>query len=146
MRGWVALWLALGLGAGTLVSAAHAEDRQITVYKSASCGCCGGWVEVMRQNGFSVKVQEMDDVEPIKNFLRVDEDLRSCHTAIVDGYVVEGHVTPTAIRKLLAERPKVRGIALPGMPEGSPGMSGNKSEPFVTYTISDSAPKVFLTE
>ena len=146
MRRLVAVCLALAMVAGPVIPLAHADDGQVTVYKSPSCGCCGGWIDHMRQNGFSVRVHEMDDVEPIKNFLRVDEDLRSCHTAIIDGYVIEGHATLAAIRKLLAERPKIRGISLPGMPEGSPGMSGTQSEPFVTYTISDSGPKVFLTE
>lgn len=146
MRGLVATSLALVMVIGSFVSLARAGNGEVTVYKSASCGCCGGWVDHMRQNGFSVRVEEMDDIEPVKNFLHIDDDLRSCHTAILDGYVIEGHVTLAAIRKLLAERPKIRGIALPGMPEGSPGMSGTQSEPFVTYTISDSEPKVFLAE
>lgn len=146
MKGSTVVCWALLVVAGMFVPPAHAESGEVTVYKSASCGCCGGWVDHMRRNGFAVRVQEMDDVEPIKNFLHVNEDLRSCHTAILDGYVIEGHVTLAAIRKLLVERPKVRGIALPGMPEGSPGMSGTQSEPFVTYTISDSEPTIFLTE
>lgn len=139
----LAAWL---VGAVAAMPAAWAETGAITVYKSPSCGCCGEWVDYMRDNGFAVTVREMDDVEPIKDFLRIHDDLRSCHTATLDGYVLEGHVTLAAIRKLVAERPPVRGIALPGMPEGSPGMSGTKSEPFVTFTISDSAPTVFLAE
>jgi len=139
----LAAWFAGTVAA--MPALATAADS-ITVYKSPSCGCCGEWVDYMRDNGFAVTVREMDDVEPIKDFLRIHDDLRSCHTATLDGYVLEGHVTLAAIRKLLAERPRVRGIALPGMPEGSPGMSGTKSEPFVTLTISDSAPTVFLTE
>lgn len=146
MRGLIGVFLALALGSGAFGVTAHADNGPVTVYKSPLCGCCGGWVDYMRRNGFAVQVREMDDVEPIKDFLRVNEDLRSCHTAIVDGYVVEGHVTVAAIQKLLAERPKVRGIALPGMPAGSPGMSGRRNEPFVTYTISDSEPAIFLTE
>ncbi|MDX9862980.1 MAG: DUF411 domain-containing protein [Rhodospirillales bacterium] len=141
-----AAFTALAIGATLVAPGAWADSGEVTVYKSPSCGCCGGWVDHMRQNGFSVTVKEMDDVEPIKDFLRIDDDLRSCHTATLDGYALEGHVTLAAIRKLLAERPKVRGIALPGMPEGSPGMGGEKSGPFTTMTISDSAPTVFLTE
>lgn len=125
---------------------AHAEGGEMTVYKSPLCGCCGDWIAYMRENGFSVRVQEMEDVSPIKNFLGVHDDLWSCHTATVDDYVIEGHVTMAALGKLLSERPEVRGIALPGMPQGSPGMSGEKDEPWVTYTISDSAPQVFMTE
>jgi len=145
-RGYAALLAAWAIGAALAAPTARADSGQVTVYKAESCGCCGGWVDHMRASGFSVKVQEMDDVTPLKDFLRIADDLRSCHTATLEGYVLEGHVTLAAIRKLLADRPKVRGIALPGMPEGSPGMSGAKSEPFVTLTISDSAPTVFMTE
>jgi hypothetical protein len=145
-KGLAAMLAVWAIGAGLAVSSAQADSGQVTVYKSPSCGCCGEWIDHMRRNGFAVRVEEMDDVEPIKNFLRIHDDLRSCHTATLESYVLEGHVTLAAIRKLLAERPKVRGIALPGMPEGSPGMSGAKSEPFVTYTISDSQPTIFMTE
>lgn len=140
------VFAAWAVGTVLAVPVASADSGELTVYKAASCGCCGGWVDFIREHGYSVTVREMDDVEPVKDFLRIHDELRSCHTATLEGYVLEGHVTLPAIRKLLAERPKIRGIALPGMPEGSPGMSGSKSEPFVTLTISDSAPTVFLTE
>lgn len=129
------------------LSSARAEPKEVTVYKSELCECCGGWIDYMRGAGYPVRIREMDDVTPIKEFLRIDDDLWSCHTAVIDGYVVEGHVTLTAIERLLGERPKdVRGIALPGMPQGSPGMSGEKEEDFVTYTVSDGEPEVFLVE
>ncbi len=114
------------------------------VYKSPSCGCCGGYVEHLRASGFSVNVKSMDDVMPIRERLGVPDDLWSCHTAMVGGYVVEGHVPLVAVRRLLAEKPAVTGIALPGMLEGSPGMSGPKSEPFVIQSFGASAPKVFM--
>lgn len=123
-----------------------ADAATMTVYKSPACGCCGEWIAYMRRNGFSVRVEEVEDVWPVKSRLGVDEALWSCHTATLGNYVIEGHVTMAAIRKLLDERPDVRGIALPGMPQGSPGMSGTKDGPWVTYTISESAPQVFMTE
>lgn len=138
---------ALFLVASVSIPPAFAEGQQVTVYKSPLCGCCGGWVDYMRGAGYSVRVKEMDDVTPIKEFLGVNEELWSCHTAVIDNYVIEGHVTLHAIGKLLSHRPaNVRGIALPGMPQGSPGMSGVKEEAWITYTISDSEPRVFLTE
>ncbi len=144
---FLAPWIAAAFAAGLSITAAHAEPKEVTVYKSPQCGCCGGWVDYMREAGYSVRVKEMDDVTPIKEFLRINEDLWSCHTAVIDGLVVEGHVTLTAIEKLLKDHPKdVRGIALPGMPQGSPGMSGTKDEDWVTYTISDHAPETFLVE
>ena len=143
----LAPWIAAVFAAGVAVTSAQAEPKEVTVYKSPQCGCCGGWVEYMQKSGYSVRVKEMDDVTPIKEFLRINEDLWSCHTAVIDGYVVEGHATLAAIEKLLKEHPKdVRGIALPGMPQGSPGMSGTKDEAWVTYTISDRAPEKFLVE
>lgn len=92
------------------VSVVQAGSKEVTVYKSPLCGCCGGWVEYMRNAGYSVRVQEMEDVTPIKEFLRIDEDLWSCHTAVTDGYVVEGHVTLGAVERLLSQKPQgVRG-------------------------------------
>ncbi len=144
---FLALWTTAALAVGLAATAAQGEPKEVTVYKSPQCGCCGGWVDYMRDGGYSVRVKEMDDVTPIKEFLRIHDDLWSCHTAVIDGYVVEGHVTLKAIDRLLTERPKdVRGIALPGMPQGSPGMSGVKDEDWVTYTISDEAPESFLVE
>jgi hypothetical protein len=128
-------------------AAAQADAREMTVYKSPQCGCCGDWIAYMRDAGYAVRVKEMEDVIPIKEFLRINEDLWSCHTAVVDGVAVEGHVSLDAMARFLAQRPEgARGIALPGMPQGSPGMSGVKEEDFVTYTISDGEPEVFLVE
>lgn len=104
-----------------VVFVAHADPR-IEVWKSPSCGCCEGWIAHLKAEGFTVAKHDVDDVEPIKAANGVADDLASCHTAIVDGYVVEGHVPATDIRRLLAERPAVKGIAAPGMPAGSPGM------------------------
>jgi hypothetical protein len=102
--------------------AATAEIPLIQVHKSPTCGCCREWVEHLQQNGFKVEVFEADDLEPVKTRLGVPPGKGSCHTGEVGGYLVEGHVPAVDIRRLLAERPKARGLVLPGMPVGSPGM------------------------
>jgi hypothetical protein len=104
----------------------------VTVYKSPTCGCCGKWVEHMRANGFEVTVSDMPDVTPIKDKQGVPAALRSCHTALVGGYAIEGHVPADLVKKLLKEKPNAAGIAVPGMPMGSPGMEGATKD---TYNI-----------
>ncbi len=94
----------------------------VEVFKSPTCGCCTGWVDHLREAGFQVEVTEADDLEPIRRQLGVPYGKGSCHTARVGGYMVEGHVPATDIQRLLAEHPDVRGLVLPGMPLGSPGM------------------------
>lgn len=102
----------------------------VEVWKAASCGCCGGWVDHMTAEGFTVRVHTMDDVAPVKAMLGVPAALESCHTATVDGYVVEGHVPAADIRRLLAERPKARGLSAPGMPADAPGMDMKTGQPY----------------
>lgn len=132
-------WIPLALAAAVAVSlgaasSEHRADRTspavsvVTVYKSASCGCCGKWVDYLRANGFEVKVVDMDDLSEIKSASGVPRSLQTCHTAIVEGYVVEGHVPVDALRTLLHDRPKVAGIGVPGMPVGSPGMDGTPAQ------------------
>lgn len=105
----------------------------IHVVKTATCGCCGDWITHLRQNGFRVTVANVPDVTPFARRLGVPDHLRSCHTASVGGYAVEGHVPAADIRRLLRERPAAAGIAVPGMPMGSPGMEhGNHREPYNT--------------
>ena len=104
----------------------------VTVYKSPTCGCCGKWVEHMRANGFEVTVTDMPDVAPIKDKQGVPAALRSCHTALIGGYAIEGHVPADVIKKLLKEKPSAAGIAVPGMPMGSPGMEGPSKD---TYNV-----------
>ena len=95
---------------------------EMTVYRSASCGCCGKWITHAQQNQFNIKSVISDDMQAIKEKLGVPEKLASCHTALVDGYVIEGHVPAEDIKKVLQAKPKLVGIAAPGMPLGSPGM------------------------
>lgn len=101
---------------------AAAGATEVTVYKSPSCGCCKNWVAHMRANGFTVKAIDVADVTPYKLAHGIGPALAACHTALVDGYVIEGHVPAQDIRRLLRERPRVVGLAAPGMPAGSPGM------------------------
>jgi hypothetical protein len=95
---------------------------QITVYKTPTCGCCGTWIERMEDEGFEVRAVDVNNMAEIKAANGIHSGLASCHTALVDGYVVEGHVPADAIKRLLRERPEVAGLAVPGMPIGSPGM------------------------
>ncbi len=111
-------------------SKAEAPLPVVMVYKSPSCGCCHKWVDHLEEAGFTVETKDMVDVTPIKEQNGVDPDMRSCHTALVDGYVIEGHVPASDIKRLLKERPAVAGLAVPGMPMGSPGMEGDRAEPY----------------
>lgn len=95
---------------------------RITVFKDPNCGCCKSWIEHLRKHGFAVVVRDTSDVSGAKRAGRVPEQLRSCHTAFVNGYVIEGHVPAPDIQRLLSEKPKAAGLAVPGMPVGSPGM------------------------
>ena len=123
-----------------------ARAAELNIYKSPSCGCCGAWVDHVKASGIKAVVHEMEDVTPLAKKLGVPDDLRSCHTAAVDGYFVEGHVPAADIRKLLAERPKVRGIAVPGMPIGSPGMEqGDRRDAYDTLLVMrDGSSRVFV--
>jgi len=128
--------LAAGLAAAPFAGA-MAETPRMTVYKSPWCGCCGAWVDHVRAAGFAVEVHEVEDLAPIRRMAGVPDALASCHTASVDGYAIEGHVPADVIRRLLAERPAVRGLAVPDMPIGSPGMEGPAPEPYAVYTFAD---------
>jgi hypothetical protein len=122
-----------------------AAAQATTVHSSPTCGCCGQYEQYLKEEGFEVESQKEDDNTEIKSSLGIPEEMWSCHTSIVGGYFVEGHVPVEAIRKLLDERPQIDGIALPGMPPGSPGMGGDKTEPFTIYSISNGAIEEFTT-
>ena len=112
------------------------EALKITAFRSPTCGCCGVWIEHMKAHGFQVKDNITEDLEGVKREHNVPDDLASCHTAIANGYVIEGHIPATDVKRLLAEKPDVAGIAVPGMPIGSPGMeSGNIKEPYTVFTF-----------
>lgn len=120
------------LAAGASLPAGEAAPLPtMTVYKSPSCGCCGDWVKHVQANGFTVKVVSMDDLTRIKADAGVPAAMESCHTALVGTYVVEGHVPADLVKKMLAEKPKFLGLAVPGMVVGSPGMEqGNQKQPY----------------
>ena len=117
----------------------------IEVHRSPLCGCCVEYEEYLEEHGFEVTSIERDDVDGLKQELGMPQEMGSCHTSLVEGYFVEGHVPVEVIRELLAERPDIDGISLPGMPEGSPGMGGTKSEPWVIYAIDDGEVEEFAT-
>ena len=96
----------------------------VAVFKTATCGCCAKWVEHLRANGFAPTATNVDDIDVVKSKHNVPKPLHSCHTAVVGGYVIEGHVPAADIKRLLKERPAIVGLAVPGMPAGSPGMEG----------------------
>ena len=128
---------AIGLAAAASLGIAAAQQKQaggplIEIYKSPTCGCCSKWVEHMRASGFTVKTTDVDDIMKVKATHGVPDQLQSCHTGIVQGYVVEGHVPAADVQRLLKEKPAVVGIATPGMPVGSPGMEvpNVKSDPY----------------
>jgi hypothetical protein len=131
----------------TAPSLAAAQGAQTAVlYKNPQCQCCDAYAKVLQRSGIAVTVKETPALAALKREHGVPEPLRDCHTLLIDGYVVEGHVPVAAVRRLLAERPAIRGISLPGMPAGSPGMDGEKTAPFTVYEIGDGAPKVFARE
>jgi len=127
------------------VGAARAEPVSAIMYKTPGCGCCEDYAKYLRQHGFIVTVKPTPNLSQISRQNGVPEKLAGCHTTTIGGYIVEGHVPVSTINKLLSERPKIKGISLPGMPEGSPGMTGRKTEPFTIYEISEDA-KVFAVE
>jgi len=107
---------------GDVAASADEASETLVVYKSPTCGCCGDWVEHMKAAGFEVEVHDVDDVNALKAQNGVRRRLASCHTALIDGYVIEGHVPAEDVKRLLDERPALLGLAVPGMPAGSPGM------------------------
>ena len=123
-----ALTLLAGTAVLPLASAWAAENQVITVHKDPNCGCCTGWVQHLQKAGFTVKTIETADLDAVKARLGVPTDLAACHTAQVDGYLIEGHVPAVALKRFLNEKPNATGLAVPGMPVGSPGMEGAKPE------------------
>ena len=139
--GAVAAIAGLGIG-GWAIAPTRAAD--IRVFKSPSCGCCNGWIDHLRKNGFSVEVVEQEDVSPIKARLGVPSFLESCHTASIGNYVIEGHVPAADIQRLLELKPEARGLAVPGMPVGSPGMEyENQRERFEVVLFGERGNFVF---
>jgi hypothetical protein len=112
-----------------------ASEAKVTVYKAPWCGCCSKWVDHLHENGFAVVTHEATDATRLKLRQNIGWELGSCHTAIVDGYVIEGHVPADVIKRFLEERPPVVGLTVPGMPLGSPGMEGAYKQPYEILTF-----------
>ncbi len=110
-------------------------DMELTVFKSATCGCCVGWADYAEENGLNTNVIIMEDITSIRNKYNIPSRLRSCHISVIEDYFVEGHVPIEAINKLLEEKPDIDGIVLPGMPSGSAGMPGEKIEEWIVYSV-----------
>ena len=124
---------------------ALAGDTLVEVFKSPSCGCCGMWAEHLEANGYEVRVRDVDDLEIIKQLAGVPDDLQSCHTAMVGGYTIEGHVPASALDRLLEERPATQGLAVPGMPAGSPGMPSDQPERYEVFSFDEGGMAPYAT-
>ena len=121
------------------------SQARIVVHRDPGCGCCGAWIEHLRTAGFTAEVVESSDMEGVKKRLGVPEAVAACHTAEIEGYVIEGHVPAAAIKRLLAEKPQAKGLAVPGMPVGSPGMEvkGAKAETYSVILFGPSGQRTF---
>lgn len=140
------LYSLLGTSLFAACGSAQADTKMI-VYKTATCGCCGKWVEHLEANGFEVDVREVNDIVTEGRRLGVPDNLRSCHTGSIGGYAVEGHVPAADVKRLLAEKPDAKGLTVPGMPVGSPGMeNGSYVERYsVLLFNADGTTSVFST-
>lgn len=144
MRILTTLLIVAGLFVPTISWAQTAKEA--VLWKTPGCMCCEGYADYLRRNGFKVTVKATHDLSWLKRKHAVPANLEGCHTMMIGGYVVEGHVPLKSLNRLLTERPNVKGISLPGMPNGSPGMGGFKSGPFKIYSFTDSGTKLFATE
>jgi len=121
------------------------EKQVITVHKDPTCGCCSGWVQHLQKAGFDTKVLDTREIDAVKKRLGVPDDLAACHTAEVAGYIIEGHVPAAALRRLLAEKPKAAGLAVPGMPVGSPGMEGGRPEKYDVILFGPDGQRTYMS-
>jgi hypothetical protein len=126
---------------GTLFAA----EPVITVHKDPTCGCCSGWVQHLQKAGFPTNVLDTSDIDAVKKRLGVPDDLAACHTAEVSGYVIEGHVPATALKRFLAEKPNATGLAVPGMPIGSPGMEGGRPEKYDVVLFGPNSRRTYMS-
>ena len=130
------------LQTGTLFAATEAL---ITVHKDPTCGCCSGWVQHLHDAGFVTKVLDTSDIDAVKRRLGVPDDLAACHTAQLAGYIIEGHVPAAALKRFLAEKPNATGLAVPGMPIGSPGMEGGRPEKYDVVLFTPNSRRTYMS-
>ena len=121
------------------------KKLSVEVFKTPSCGCCYGYVLFLEKEKFNVKQTDMRSLHSIKQKYNIPLEMQSCHTTVVGKYFIEGHVPLEAVNKLLKEQPDIDGIALPGMPIGTPGMPGKKEEPYIIYQLIDGKFSIFMT-
>ncbi len=137
--------IALGV-AGYLTVGTGAAAEEVTLYKNPQCGCCESYADYLRENGFDVTVKPTHELVPMSRAAGIPDNFQGCHLAFIDDYVVSGHVPVATVDRLLTERPAIKGVTLPGMPQGSPGMSGTKTGPFTVYTVGETQPSVYAVE
>jgi hypothetical protein len=141
------LLLLIGGAAGIVAPSARAagDSKKVTLYKDPQCGCCEGYANYLRGNAFAVTIVPTHDLPLLDEKYGIPTDLQPCHISLIGGYVVGGHVPIEIVNRLLADKPRIAGITLPGMPLGSPGMSGEKTAPFKIYEISKGSRRVYAT-
>jgi hypothetical protein len=136
----------IAFGGTYALSGAQSLAEEVTLYKTPGCQCCDGYAQYLRNNGFSVSVKPTHQLSQMGRKAGIPDDQQGCHLSFIEGYAVSGHVPITVVKKLLSERPAIKGVTLPGMPMGSPGMSGSKTAPFTIYEIGDGAPEVYAVK
>ncbi|WP_084606892.1 DUF411 domain-containing protein [Leptolyngbya iicbica] len=148
-------WFLSAIAAGLVVSACSMANpggqsaiaAELTVFRSPTCGCCSLWIDHMKEAGFTVRDEVTEDMTAIKQEYGLPQNLASCHTTIANGYVIEGHIPAADVQRLLTEKPDIAGIAVPGMPIGSPGMeSGNYVEPYTVFSFTDTGETAAFAE
>ncbi|MGB1547525.1 MAG: DUF411 domain-containing protein [Alphaproteobacteria bacterium] len=132
--------------AATMPLFAEVPTRNLTIYKNPQCECCEAYADYLRENHFTVTVKETHSLVNMGLEAGVPEDFQGCHLGFIDGYLISGHVPVNIVNQMLDERPNIKGVTLPGMPEGAPGMNGIKTEPFVIYGISKNTLRVYAIE
>lgn len=136
--------LVISLASPVVFAAGKVNENTAVVFKSPTCGCCTAWIEHLKSNGFDVIVREPADLDHVKSARAIPHAMRSCHTADIGAYTIEGHVPAEDIRRLLTEQPEATGLAVPGMPVGSPGMEqGTRHDPYDVILFGQNNPKVF---
>jgi hypothetical protein len=137
------------IGGATGVIALNAKPTptrgEVTLYKNPQCGCCEGYADYLRHNGFKVNAVSTNDLTVMGQKYGIPDDLQPCHISLIGGYIVGGHIPIDVVNRLLSEKPQITGITLPGMPEGTPGMPGKKLGPLQIYEIGKRPPKVYAT-
>ena len=141
-----ALFAAGLLVAAATPAAAQSAPATVALYKNPECGCCESYADYLREHGFTVTVTPTHDLAQMSRQAGIPDDFPGCHLSFIDGYAVSGHVPMSIVKRLLDERPAIKGITLPGMPLGSPGMGGSKTEPFTVYQVGEGAPEIYAVE